>query len=55
VDRVTKLNTTSEYAVFVKDVFKTSAVLFNGYDLKAMMEEGVLWSKVYFANAKGDL
>jgi hypothetical protein len=55
VERVTKLNTTSEYSAFVKDVFKTSAVLFNGYDLKAMMEEGVLWSKVYFSYAKGEL
>jgi hypothetical protein len=55
VERVTKLNTTSEYSAFVKDVFKTSSGLFNGYDLKAMMEEGVLWSKVYFSHAKGEL
>jgi hypothetical protein len=47
IERVQALNSTSEYQIFVKDIYKTSFKFFFGVDFQTQMEEGVLWAKTY--------
>ncbi len=46
---VTGLNTNSEYQALLTNVFGATAQIFPPTVLQNSMEEGVLWSKIYFA------
>lgn len=53
IERVKSLNTCSEYAAFVNEVFNSSSKHFINIDFQKEMEEGVLWAKMYLLSKKG--
>lgn len=49
---INELNTNSQYVAITRHVFGNTAILFLDRDLKADLEEGVLWAKVFLLGAK---
>lgn len=48
VHDVCNLNTISNYSEFVSKILGQTAVLFMGYNLQQLMQDGVVWAKNYY-------
>lgn len=54
IQAIERLNTTSEYHIFLNQVFGQTAAVFPPTVLQQAMEDGVLWAKVYLKHG-GDI